>query len=130
MIRISDKAKCCGCLSCVNACPAQCIVPRRDREGFNYPVANPDLCIGCGKCEKVCPVLNPLQPVKPVEAYAARTTAVSAVGGQLSDEGSDGSSSGGIFPALAAKFIDDGGVVYGAAFAPDLTVEHIEVTDR
>lgn len=130
MIRISDKAKCCGCLSCVNACPAQCIVPRRDREGFNYPVANPDLCIGCGKCEKVCPVLNPLLPVKPVGTYAARTRAVSTVGGQRSGDRSDGSSSGGIFPALATKFIDDGGVVYGAAFAPDLTVEHIEVNDK
>ena len=28
---------------------------RRDREGFDYPVANPDLCISCGKCEEVCP---------------------------------------------------------------------------
>ena len=119
MIRISDKSKCCGCLACVNACPAQCIVPRRDREGFNYPVANPDLCIGCGKCEKVCPVLNPMEPVNPMGAYAARTDAHTA-----------GSSSGGIFPALATKFIHDGGVVYGAAFAPDMAVEHIEVTDK
>ena len=56
MITISDKTLCCGCTACMNACPAQCIVMRRDREGFDYPVANPDRCIGCGKCEKVCPV--------------------------------------------------------------------------
>ena len=126
MIQISDKAKCCGCLACVNACPAQCIVPRRDREGFNYPVANPDLCIKCGLCEMVCPVLNPMEPRNPMEAYAARSTKHPAVNSTATDK----ASSGGIFPALAARFIDEGGIVYGAAFAPDLTVEHIEVADK
>ena len=48
MIRISDKSLCCGCTACATVCPAQCIVLRRDREGFDYPVANPDLCINCG----------------------------------------------------------------------------------
>ena len=137
MIQISDKAKCCGCLACVNACPAQCIVPRHDREGFNYPVANPDLCINCGKCEKVCPVQNPMEPRKPIEAYAARSSASTTTTARAANTAnsanattSDGSSSGGIFPLLATKFIENGGVVYGAALAPDLTVEHIEVTDK
>lgn len=119
MIRISDKALCSGCSACVNACPAQCIVPRRDREGFYYPVANADLCIECGKCEDVCPVLNPMAPQSPIVAYAARSEALMG-----------GSSSGGIFPALAERFIDEGGIVYGAAFAADMTVEHIEVADK
>ena len=58
MITIIDSAACCGCTACVNICPVQCIVMRRDREGFDYPLANPDRCIGCGKCESVCPVLE------------------------------------------------------------------------
>ena len=115
MIRISDKSLCCGCSACVTACPAQCIVLRRDREGFDYPVANPDLCIGCGKCEEICPVLKPLEVAEPLAAYAVRVP-----------EYVDGSSSGGVFPALAGKVTADGGVVYGAIFNADMTVGHME----
>lgn len=119
MIRISDKSMCCGCSACVNACPSQCIVPRYDREGFYYPVANPDLCINCGRCEQVCPVLNPLEPRLPSEAFAVRC-----------EEHLAGSSSGGVFPALAGRVIDEGGVVYGAALAADMKVEHTEIYDK
>lgn len=116
MIQISEKAKCCGCTACMNACPVQCIVMRRDREeGFDYPVANPDICIGCGKCEEVCPVLNPLQERDPLAGYAVRC-----------DEYLAGSSSGGVFPALAKAVIDDGGVVFGAVMERDLIVGHAE----
>ena len=116
MIQITDKRMCCGCTACVNACPVQCIVMRRDREeGFDYPVANPDRCIGCGKCESVCPVLNPAEPVSPLAAYAVRC-----------GEFVDGSSSGGVFPALAKKVVDEGGVVFGAVMETDMTVGHTE----
>ena len=119
MITISDKTLCSGCTACVTACPAQCIVMRRDREGFDYPVINsPDLCLGCGKCEKVCPVLSPLHPKEPVEAYAAR-----------SQEYMDGSSSGGVFPALAKQVLEEGGVVFGAVVNDDMTVGHTEAYD-
>lgn len=119
MITISDKTLCCGCTACVTACPAQCIVMRRDREGFDYPVINsPDLCMECGKCEKVCPVLSPLHPKEPVEAYAAR-----------SQEYMDGSSSGGVFPALAKQVLEEGGVVFGAVVNDDMTVGHTEAYD-
>ena len=70
MIRVSDKQKCTGCTACMAACPAQCIIMRRDRQGFEYPMANPDLCLNCGKCEKVCPVLNPLETASVWSSYA------------------------------------------------------------
>lgn len=118
MIRISDKAKCCGCTACMNICPAQCIVMRRDREGFDYPVANPDLCISCGRCEDVCPMTHPVQVQVPLKTLAARDP-----------EFMEGSSSGGVFPVLARKVIGEEGVVYGAVLNPDLTVSHTDASD-
>ena len=118
MIRITDKSKCTGCTACVNICPVQCIVMRRDREGFDYPVANPDICISCGKCERICPVQNPLEPSVPLGAFAARN-----------EEYAEGSSSGGVFPVLAEKVIEDYGAVFGAVMNPDLTVGHTEASD-
>ncbi|MBR2389523.1 MAG: 4Fe-4S dicluster domain-containing protein, partial [Mogibacterium sp.] len=114
MIDIREKSQCCGCTACVNACPRQCIVMRRDRkEGFDYPVANPDLCIGCGKCEEVCPVLNPRQETEPLEAFAARSRRFI-----------DGSSSGGVFPLVAAGVVSRGGAVFGAASDGQDEVSH------
>ena len=116
MIQITDKAMCCGCTACVNACPVQCIVMRRDKdEGFDYPVANPDICIGCGRCESVCPVLEPAQPSEPIEAYAVRCESLVDV-----------SSSGGVFPALAKAVVDEGGVIFGAVMEPDMIAGHAE----
>ena len=92
MIRISDKSRCCGCTACMNICPVQCIVMRRDREGFDYPVANPDLCISCGKCDDVCPLRHSANERKPLRVLAARQ-----------EEYFHESSSGGVFPALARK---------------------------
>ena len=118
MIKISDKSLCCGCTACMNACPVQCIVMRRDREGFDYPVANPDRCIGCGKCEAVCPVLHPSDVVEPLEVLAARSGEYVAA-----------SSSGGVFPELARIVLDDGGVVFGSVMNDDMTVGHADAED-
>lgn len=116
MIEIKERSLCCGCTACVSVCPVQCIVMRRDREeGFDYPVANPDICISCGKCESVCPVLNPFEEKKPYESYAARST-----------DNLIKSSSGGVFPKIAAEVISQGGKVYGAAFDDEFNVVHKE----
>lgn len=118
MIRIDDKAQCCGCTACMNMCPVQCIVMRRDREGFDYPVANPDLCISCGKCEDVCPMTHTADSSAPLLTLAARAP-------QFIEK----SSSGGIFPVLASEVTGQGGTVYGAVLNPDLTVSHTDASD-
>lgn len=119
MIRISDKSLCSGCTACVSSCPVQCIVMRRDREGFDYPVANPDLCVKCGLCERVCPMLRPKDMKEPLAAYAVRCEA------QM-----EGASSGGVFPLLAKEFLSEVGIVCGAALDPDCTIVHCAVEDE
>lgn len=118
MINIKDNSLCCGCTACVAACPVQCIIMKRDIEGFDYPFANPDLCIGCGKCEAVCPILSRAalpQDAGMLKTWAARSEADHAC-----------SSSGGIFPILARDVLEKGGKVFGAAFLDVRTVGHVE----
>lgn len=45
--------------ACVDACPVDCIHPRKDEPGFaEHPqlYIHPDECIDCGACVPVCPV--------------------------------------------------------------------------
>lgn len=45
--------------ACVDACPVDCIHPKKDEEGFEESqmlYINPEECIDCGACEPACPV--------------------------------------------------------------------------
>jgi NAD-dependent dihydropyrimidine dehydrogenase PreA subunit len=45
--------------ACVDACPVDCIHPRRDEPefaGVEQLYIHPEECIGCGACVPVCPV--------------------------------------------------------------------------
>lgn len=45
--------------ACVDACPVDCIHPRKDEPGFDEAemlYINPSECIDCGACEPACPV--------------------------------------------------------------------------
>lgn len=115
MIRIKHKSDCCGCEACVQRCPKRCISLHRDQEGFLYPLVDESICIDCGLCERVCPVINQGEPLKPLVAYAAKNQDESV---RLS------SSSGGVFTALAEQVIAQGGVVFGARFDESWNVVH------
>ena len=107
---------CCGCSACAQICPKQCISLKEDKEGFLYPAVDNSSCIDCGLCEKTCPVINQNEPKKPVVTLAAVNSDESV---RLA------SSSGGIFTLLAERTIDNGGVVFGAAFDENWNVKHI-----
>ena len=115
MIQIQEKKDCCGCSACVQRCPKHCITMHEDAEGFLYPEVDVSACIGCGLCEKVCPVINQYSERKPWAVYAAKNP---------DDEVRMQSSSGGVFTMLAEKCIDEGGVVFGACWDEEWNVKH------
>ena len=45
--------------ACVDACPVDCIHPKKDESGFEEATQlyiHPEECIDCGACEPACPV--------------------------------------------------------------------------
>lgn len=124
MIDIKSKLDCCGCTACASICSYNAITMIPDTLGFLYPKVNPDFCVNCGLCDKICQFHSDYEcynNYKLPEAYQFR----------LRDEYQlMKSQSGGAFYALACCFIDVGGVVYGAAFTDSLNVSHQKVTNK
>lgn len=119
MITIERKEDCCGCSACMAACPVEAIQMLADEEGFQYPHIDKGKCIDCGKCDRTCPIKNPISEVpKEQKAYLF----------QLKDKKLRmDSTSGGAFTAIANAVIEEGGVVFGAAYDKSLCVIHTYV---
>ncbi len=108
MIKIDDKARCCGCGSCARNCPKDAIKIREDKAGFLYPNFDADLCVECGLCEELCPVLNHKN-----EENTEHNVYI-AFAKDRNDRLSG--SSGGMFGTIAKNEMRKGAVVYAAAF--------------
>lgn len=109
-VNILAKKDCTGCSACLNVCPHKCISMQTDNEGFWYPNVDASKCVECGKCARVCPVLQSTNKAKEkntTKAFAAYNTDA---------EQRIQSSSGGIFYLLAQWVLKQGGVVFGARF--------------
>ena len=119
---ISDNfewKRCTGCGACANACPSQAISIKPDNNGFLYPVVNKELCFDCGKCLRLCSAREKNYGTAKVnKAYAVWSK---------DDDIRFASTSGGAFSEFAKYFLVNGGLVAGAAYTEDNSVEHIMV---
>lgn len=119
MIEIVNKSKCTGCGACLACCNVKAIAFTEDKEGFRYPTVNLDICLNCGLCNRVCPILSDDHGIQKrnvgfaTSFYAGQLIKVS----DLFEV-----SSGGAFWAFAQTILDKKGIVYGAI---QEDVEHV-----
>lgn len=106
---------CTGCGVCAAVCPSAAVKMQPDAHGFLRPVVDDAACIDCGLCTGKCPV-----SVLPQTSSHTDVLTGYAKDGALLPR----SSSGAIFPVLAAEIIRRGGLVFGAAFDRQFHVVH------
>lgn len=116
-----ERAQCCGCLACMDVCPQKAIVVQEDKEGFCYPRIQRELCVECGRCEKVCPWKG-----KENGEGFRKYLGVQA----KNDELRRTCTSGGAFPVLAEHILQFGGVIYGAGFDGSMRLIHQRADSR
>jgi coenzyme F420-reducing hydrogenase beta subunit len=108
-ISIISENNCTSCFGCYNICPIDGAIKMDfNNEGFYKPVLTAN-CINCGKCSTVCPAIDSSSKNSKVdiEIYASWSK---------DKEILLNSSSGGVFSELAISILNEGGVVFGAAW--------------
>ena len=106
---------CTGCGMCAAICPSSAIQMQTDSHGFLHPIVDTAKCTDCSLCIRKCPIFALPQVsahTNVLTGYAKDKTLLSR------------SSSGAIFPVLAAEIIRRGGIVFGAAFDENFDVIH------
>jgi len=121
-----NMAACTGCAACAGACPQDCVTMEPDAEGFPNQRIDSDVCNDCGLCRRICPVCDDESLPESENLVADRVPAPQVFAAwHLDDAIRQGSTSGGVFTALADYVFAQGGVVVGAAFDDGLVVRHV-----
>lgn len=114
-VGLCTQEECTGCMACAGICAKKAINGKFDDEGFIRPDINYDICVECHSCERVCPVLHPLNKYKEGTCYAAWSE---------DDTIRCKSSSGGLYSEIALTILNSGGLVVGAEMDEEGFVHH------
>ena len=123
---LDDKKSisCCGCESCSQICPQQCITMEFGDDGFAYPVIDKSKCTECNLCRQVCPIVDAKK------APRSEQSQICYYGWHQSAAIRYESTSGGAFSAIAEQVLEENGFIYGAMYGDALNVCHGEVQKR
>ena len=102
---LSDKTKCCGCLSCKISCPKKAINDYLYNNGSLYTSIDEKKCVDCGICTSVCNFRNMKNLLKPISGYAAITKDKDLL---------NKSTSGGAFSTISNKYLKNGWKICGS----------------
>ena len=116
--------QCCGCGACIESCPHKAISFSQIDSGYSVPIINESKCVSCGLCKKVCA----FRPVQKAEANIQTYIAI-----YRAEPAYLQSASGAIFPALAEKCLERGGIVFGASMVKEdnrVICKHIGIEQK
>lgn len=114
---------CIGCEACRQRCKHGSITMSPNTKGFLYPIHNPEACLACHACENVCPMQEKrlrerdysMREGVEVECYVVSIKDSAEIAR---------STSCGVSYLLSKATINEGGVVFGAAFGRDWLPHH------
>lgn len=122
--KLCSQDLCTGCFACKQVC-AKGAIQITEVKGFLYPKIDTSLCVDCGLCTKVCPVIA----TKPLDENCKDDHSSCFAAWNKDDKDRVNSSSGGVFSVLANETLKQGGVVYGAAWDTNMKLKHAGVDD-
>ncbi|MDQ0149540.1 Coenzyme F420 hydrogenase/dehydrogenase, beta subunit C-terminal domain [Eubacterium multiforme] len=121
MIDFDFSKECYSCFACANVCKKNAI---KFDENL-HPIINKELCIECGKCERVCIKIKECKYESKI-----KTEAIGWACKNKNEKQRKESSSGGIFILLAERILNSNGYICGCIYDENFMPKHVVTNNR